>query len=410
MCKLCMLYSLDHTKHTIIQRQIPILEKEGYDISIIDNGETKGISINYLRYEVKSIDFSIISKWLWKIIQPIFSKSAAFSDLYWISFYLLRWSLMTIPRTLIAIRIKADIYHSHDLECLPAALGAKFINRSKVIFDAHEMTAESGNFSQRQRKILRFIERSLLTKVDHVILPNHARAHYYHKIYGLKKNTTIIMNCPPMRTYCNQNLLRKKLSLGDDIRIVLYHGTMIPGRALEELILAAENFDENIFLVFIGDQNKYYQDVLLPLWKKNRLENRVAFVPYIEHYEIMELVSSADLGVIIYKNINLNNFYCAPTKLYELIMANVPVVACNFPEIVSFFDAYPVGLLFDPEDSLSIANSINSFFHQESSLRQTASKYFPLAQAKYNWENESKKLIFAIRSLISIDLIEPVPN
>jgi glycosyltransferase involved in cell wall biosynthesis len=168
---------------------------------------------------------------------------------------------------------------------------------------------------------------------------------------------------------------------------------------LEELILSAHQFDDNVVLVVIGDQNAYYRDVLLPLWLSEGLQGRVFFLPYMEHDIIMPYIASADLGVVIYKNINRNNYLCAPTKLYEYFMANVPVVVCDFPEMRTMLDEYPVGLTFNPDDPASIAGAINAFFVTEQKRQAQINHYLTLARERFNWENEEEIFLGVFRSL-----------
>ena len=173
----------------------------------------------------------------------------------------------------------------------------------------------------------------------------------------------------------------------------------MPGRSLDLLIQSVQFFNPNIVLVFIGELNEYYRQVLLPEVEKNDLSEKVYFIPYIQPDQIMPYVVSADLGMVIYKNTNLNNYYCAPTKFYEYIMAEVPVIACNFPEILFTLQQYKIGLTFDPDDPKSIAQAVNQFLRlneQEiSEIKQNLKK----ARDRYTWENESQTFMEALQTL-----------
>jgi glycosyltransferase involved in cell wall biosynthesis len=107
----------------------------------------------------------------------------------------------------------------------------------------------------------------------------------------------------------------------------------------------------------------------------------------------MPYVASADLGVVIYKNVSLNNYLCAPTKLYEYIMARVPVVACDFPVMRELLDEYPIGFVFDSDDPVSIADAVNRFFRTDSAQRDEMARTLGHARQRFNWEHESQELL-----------------
>ena len=172
-------------------------------------------------------------------------------------------------------------------------------------------------------------------------------------------------------------------------------------RCLDKLLISSKMFLKNQILVIIGNQNEYFKSVLEPIYISERLEKKVYFIPHVPISEIMSYVASADLGVVIYKNMNRNNYYCAPTKLYEFTMAKVPIAACNFPEIEDFLYEYPLGVTFDPEDPTSIANAINFYFSSGEADNEYHEEIFRHARQRLNWENESAKYINLIKCLLS---------
>jgi glycosyltransferase involved in cell wall biosynthesis len=189
------------------------------------------------------------------------------------------------------------------------------------------------------------------------------------------------------------HLLRQRLGLGSTQRIVLYHGSLMAGRALPQLLRAAAHFDPETTLVMIGEQNDYYTDVLRPVQMSERLEKRVVFVPFVEPEEVLQYVASADLGVVIYENVNLNNYLCAPTKLYEFLMASVPVVVSAFPELLHFLREFPVGASFDPSDPESIASAVNATLRASPAERGLRAAAVQEARQIFTWERESAKLL-----------------
>lgn len=46
-----------------------------------------------------------------------------------------------------------------------------------------------------------------------------------------------------------------------------------------------------------------------------------------------DYTSSADFGILFYENNCLNHNYCSPNKMFEYLMAEIPVIASNLYEM-----------------------------------------------------------------------------
>ena len=52
---------------------------------------------------------------------------------------------------------------------------------------------------------------------------------------------------------------------------------------------------------------------------QNKLEERVYIFNPLPHQTIKKMAVSADIGVCFYDDLNLNSYFCASNKLYELM-------------------------------------------------------------------------------------------
>lgn len=398
--RICSLFFFDHHKHPIIARQIPALLASGrFELLMLDRSDdlTKIDDAEYGHVDVGTAELMLFSRWAWWFLKHILPSRLA--HVYWVALSTMQTILTALRFVSHALRNKANLYVAHDIETLPAAIVAGKIHRQPVVYDAHELASEQLDPSSARNRFIRRLERRLIPRVDRIIVPNQSRAEYYQARHRLRSKPVVVLNCPPTASWTKTDRLRECLHLHVDTRIVVYHGGMVPGRALEELIQAASYFDEDIVLVMIGEPIAFFRDVLEPLWRMEGLQNRVVFLPYMPYSEVMQYVAGADLGVVIYKNINWNNYLCAPTKIYEYIMADVPFVAANFPEIERLLAEYPVGLTFDPDEPQSIAKAINMFFVLTAAEREEITFHLRQARRRFTWEAESQKLVAALAGL-----------
>jgi len=397
---ICGFYSQNHSLHTIIKRQISTYQEIGWGIVIIDQLESNEeiCELNYVRIVIRQVKLNPFRKIIWKILRPL--AAGRLSEAYWTALLCMEHLLTSIKFAKAALGIDASIYQAHDIWSLLAVSFTKAFRKIPIVYDAHELASEQGNPSSIYNGCLRFLERKLIPGSDLILMPNRSRASLYKEKFKLRNEPIVILNCPPYINIEKSNRLHKLLGLPERDRIVVYHGALIPGRALEEMIRSVEYFDRDIHLVIIGDQNVYFDQVLRPISESLRTNNKVHFLPYMPYDQVIHYVASADLGIVIYKNINLNNFFCAPSKMYEYVMLDLPFVGSNFPEIQDFLEAYPVGETFNPEEPKSIADTVNNYLSKLTTNIIDIHNQLELARKRFTWEKEEVKLIEALSSLI----------
>ncbi|HEV7502895.1 MAG TPA: glycosyltransferase, partial [Vicinamibacteria bacterium] len=126
--------------------------------------------------------------------------------------------------------------------------------------------------------------------------------------------------------------------------------------------------------------------------------DRVTFIDPVPMGELLAVTAGADLGVIPYRNVGLNNFYTSPNKLFEYVAAGVPVVASFFPELKKVVEGLSLGRTFDPDDPSSIAAAVNAILEdpaEHARLRENAARAAPT----FTWEGEVGTLLDAYSSL-----------
>ena len=283
-----------------------------------------------------------------------------------------------------------DIYHSNDLNTLPqgyACAKLRFKKR-KLIYDSHEVQTSRTGYGSFQGKMEGF----LINKMDEMIVENHTRAKYNEELYGFYPH--VVHNYP---FKSNENStekapLHKILELDPDEKILLYQGGIQAGRGLEKLVQAAPLFNEGT-LVFIGDGKIKPQ--LEKMVNDMDLHKKVRFLPKVPVAELPKYTRNAYLGFQVLNNINFNHYSASSNKLFEYMMAGVPVIACSFPEIQKVVDTENVGICVDSHDYKDIANGVNKLL-AEPDLRDELHRNCLIAKDKYNWEMEKDSYLHVV--------------
>lgn len=397
--RVCILYSHDHERHVIVRRQLASFAGSGYDAVVVDHARNQiggAPRVERFRHRrIPTIEAETLVKGMWRGVRRL--PSASIRNGYWMTVLALRTLVSAMGLAILAVKERPQVYVAEDLTAALGALMASRFHSCPVIYCAHELESEQGTDDRVRRGFLRWLQRLVIPRVDCVVVPNRSRAEFFEHDYQPRRSPIVIQNCPPTVPRLKTTILRERLGLGPSTRLVLYHGAMIPLRALDKLVCSAQHFDSDIALVLIGEQGPYFKETLAPLTQAPELRDRVYTLPYVPPDEVSAYVASADLGVVIYENVNLNNYLCAPTKLYEYIMMQIPFIACDFPGINELLREYNVGFPFNPDDQRSIALAVNTYFRMDDHERERVSEALGIARRDLNWERESLKWTALLR-------------
>jgi glycosyltransferase involved in cell wall biosynthesis len=293
-----------------------------------------------------------------------------------------------------------DILHCHDFPLLAVAVEAKRRRGTPLIYDAHELYHAQVQLPARIRRRYRLREARLIKRADLVVTVNPFLARIMADDYGCGF-PEVILNaaCLPREKETRSNLI-EKLELGEKARIVLYQGWLSPERGLDRLVRIARYFPAHVHLVIIG-YGRHEEDLRAISTEQGTDDGRVIFVGRVEQDDLARLTPSADLGVIPYHGIDLNNQYASPNKLFEFLAAGLPFVCNDLPYLRTIIDTYGCGIVVDLAEPESAAQAILAQLDDFESLQRLKLAANAAAQV-LNWEVEGRKLIALYRRIASM--------
>jgi glycosyltransferase involved in cell wall biosynthesis len=116
-------------------------------------------------------------------------------------------------------------------------------------------------------------------------------------------------------------------------------------------------------------------------------------LPPVPSEKLPELTADADVGLILFRNTCLNHYYSLPNKLYEYMMAGVPIIASDLPEIARVIREYDIGRLVDPDDPSSIAAAIRGMAADRGALAESGRRARQAALAHHTWAVQEAVLL-----------------
>ncbi|MDC1143555.1 glycosyltransferase [Porticoccaceae bacterium] len=234
-----------------------------------------------------------------------------------------------------------DIIHCNDLSALPVGLLIKLLGKDvKVVYDCHEYETEIHGLKGLEKKVKKNLERLLIRFSDQVITVSDSIADEYVRLYGIPK-PRLVLNCPPYQRTAEYNIFRETFGIREDQHIFLYQGGLSKGRGIEILLEVFEKLssDKNV-LVCMG-----YGPLKGLIEEKSKLSNIIYFHPAVSPQVLLKYTSSADYGIAFIEDTCLSYRYCLPNKIFEYMMAGLPLLVSNVFEMKRFVETHQVGIV-----------------------------------------------------------------
>lgn len=312
---------------------------------------------------------------------------------------LLRAFWMFMRSSVCLLRTPADSYHALDLPALPACYIAACLHRKPLIFESYELplsTLSEAEMSKGRRLLQSLLAPALKHILPHcagVIAVSPPIAQEMRRRYP-GAHIVVVRNVPPYQAVMKSERLRQQLDLGPQARVALYQGHLQPDRELDRLIRAAKYLEPGIVLVMMGKGTPEMLTRLHSLIATEEVTNRVAILPPVPYEELLSWTASADLGLIVYSPGHaLNVRLCLPNKLFEFLMAGLPVLASRLDAVAEVLSTHEVGQVISSLAPENIGASINTMMADSQALEHMRQNALRAARDLFHWEKEQQQLI-----------------
>jgi glycosyltransferase involved in cell wall biosynthesis len=374
-----------------VMRSATALVEAGFAVSIIDIETERG----------RPVEEDICNVRMKHIVTPNWYIYKSFK--LW---FLMQAVRMFIRSTIRLVRTQADVYHAHDISALPACYLAARLRGKSLIFDAHELPMSKELYSPRWRGLVTLFSRLLAIMVPQcagviTVSPPIAQEICHQYSYP---EVTLIRNTPVYRAVPRTDRLRQYLNLSPDVRIALYQGTLQADRELDRVVRAAHFLEKNIVIVLMGPDAEGVQSQLEALIDSEEVADRVKIVPSVPYVELLDWTSSADIGLIIFPpNRSLGLRMCLPNKLFEYLMAGLPILASPLDAVSDIIRTYDVGQIVLSLSPADVAAAINAMMADAAACERMRHNALSAAQQELCWEKEHQQLISFYHKVLRIN-------
>ena len=324
-----------------------------------------------------------------------------------------RWSFLIaaqlfIRSTLRLIVTRADIYHAHDASALPACFIAALFCHKQLVFDAHELPlAEERPLSEMSRshrwlhKALAVLLRCIVPRCDGVISVSPPIVEAIRTRYRIPQ-VSLVRNILKYRVVARSDRLHQYLGLDPKTRIALYQGLLESDRGLDLLVRAAAFLGRNILIVLMGRGPHQTVSQLEALIVREGVSDRIKILPAVPYEELLDWTASADIGMYVASpDYSSNERWCLPNKLFEYLMAGIPVLTSELDAIVEVIRTYDVGQVVSSLAPADMGAAITAMLDDHDALARMRRNALEAAKQEFNWEKEKEKLLHLYHRLSS---------
>lgn len=283
------------------------------------------------------------------------------------------------------LELKPEVVHFHDPELL--GVGVKLAKLGyKVIYDVHEDVPKQVMNKHWIPRIIRplvsklveFKERRSAAKLSGVICATEIIATRF-KSYNT--NSIAIHNFPILA-----ELMQQDVAWDNRQDSICYIGSISTTRGIIPLVDSLAYSGARLELA-----GSYSNDSIAAQIKSSAGAKLVNYHGVINREEIGKLLAQVKVGMVTLLP-TPSYLESLPIKLFEYMLAGIPVIASNFSLWQSIVEGNKCGLMVDPSDANAIAKACQWLLNNQDEAEKMGRNGREAVLKHYTWDAELRKL------------------
>lgn len=308
------------------------------------------------------------------------------------------WAASVAPRL---EHFAPDVVHAHDLNTLLAGWRHKRRHGCRLIYDAHELELHRNQEWTRYKRILaRSIELIGIRSSDGVITVSPLIAADLARTYRVRP-PVVILNSPLLQTrHLDPALdLRALAGLAREERLTVYVGGVLYRRGHEQLVEALVHLPERHHVGVLGPRKPKNEAPLLELATALGVGDRLHFFGAVPAPQVPATLAGADATIIPIPNVCRSYDFALPNKLFDAVMAGIPIGVSRLRHMRDFVIQHELGLVVDETDPRSIAKGLERLTEGSKPGENDAGRLERL-QAAVAWDAQEGVLLALYRRVL----------
>jgi glycosyltransferase involved in cell wall biosynthesis len=306
----------------------------------------------------------------------------------------------------VATAPETDVFHAQSLIVLPVVRTASRRLGGRFVYDVADYHTEAARLARMPwilREVVRRRERRWARDASAFLAVSDPVADLLVRRWGIPR-PTVLWNCPPAWRPDEpgpiaSDRIRAATGIEEGRPIVLYQGGFSVDRGVEELVAAATSprlMELGAAIVFMG----YGRLETFIAEAVSAHPGRIYLLPAVRPDDLLPWTASADVSFVGQPPRTLNQRMNLPNKLFESMMAGVPVVVSSDNEQCRLTSAEGVGRCADIDDPDAIAAACADLLMAPLADRRALRAHCrAVALERYTWEHTSVGLVNLYRGL-----------
>jgi len=290
----------------------------------------------------------------------------------------------------------------------PFALFSAFVfklkknKKLKLLLDVTEWYPE--NVANKKRGLnkyatyflLYFLNLLVSNLANGIIIGEELKKKRYDLIAPFRKKE-VISYYPPLSLFNVSSVVRS-----ENIFTICFAGLLTSDRGFERVLQVAEklslrNPDVKIRLKLIG---KFIDKGMEELYRNASKRTGIELVNWVSYEKLPEELAEADICVDL-REVNFIYDNSLPIKIFEYLACGKPVVYSRLKSLKNLFSEIDFGYLVNPYEEGETINIIERYINDKELLRFHSQNGRQLAEIKYNWEIEGRRLVLFIEKFFN---------
>lgn len=268
-----------------------------------------------------------------------------------------------------------------------AALAAERSDLPPLIYEAHEVFADTASPTKRER--MAALEQRVVRHAAGIVCNSHATAARLQERYGPARRLLVLPNGvvsmpePPEKPWADAG------------HHIVYAGSFFGWKGVDDLILAAKHLPD-CKLTLIGGENKQIERLRAMLDGQGA---EVELLPRLPQAEVARHLANACIAVLPNRP-EPDSAFTSPIKLFEYMAAGCAIVASDLPslrEILAEEDA----AWFPPGDPAGLAVALRTLVDDPERARAMGRR-LRAKSANYSWPARAARLHAFLQDLLAV--------
>ena len=312
---------------------------------------------------------------------------------------------------------RPDVVHAHDGIALPLASKVADDCGARLVFDSHELeTHRNPPLSRIRRWQVQHLERKYLPKADAVFTVGQKIAGFLSSAYKIKQ-PVVLYNSPrvsprPMSQRWDtpdRSNLREELLIRRNGFLLVHTGNVTFNRGIEQAVIGLSKAVSNpafkdaypggVHLALVGKRVPQVVARIEQLHQRYGACIQLHFVEPVAANRVVDYISTADASISAGVPLVLSYEFGMPNKLFEALMAGLPLIASDLVEMKRFIAENRLGVSYQADDTDKLAEAFTELAFNMERYRIPADRLDTLRQ-RFCWEAQEAKLLNTYSELL----------